>query len=90
MKDFHHGCKYSTGEDLTLLGARDAIATASLREWTMCAASLATCGSGINTQLWRCEFYVACDKSAIYRLHMLNQVTTENTKTDHIIHYALK
>ena len=42
MKDFHHGCKYSTGEDLTLLGARDAIATASLRECTMCAASLAT------------------------------------------------
>ena len=41
MKDFHHGCKYSTGEDLTLLGARDAIATASLRECTMCAASLA-------------------------------------------------
>ena len=25
MKDFHHGCKYSTGEDLTLLGARDAM-----------------------------------------------------------------
>ena len=39
-----------------------------------------TCGSGITTQLWRCEFYVACDKSAIYRLHMLNQVTTENRK----------
>ena len=34
-----------------------------------------TCGSGITTQLWRCEFYVACDKSAIYRLHMLTQVT---------------
>ena len=42
MKNFLHGCKYSTGEDLTLLGARDAIATASLRECTMCAASLAT------------------------------------------------
>ena len=41
MKNFPHSCKYSTGEDLTLLGARDAIATASLRECTMCAASLA-------------------------------------------------
>ena len=34
--------KYSTGEDLTLLRARDAIATASLRKRTMCAASQAT------------------------------------------------
>ena len=36
MKNFHHGCKYSTGEDLTLLGARDAIAIASLSEIYIC------------------------------------------------------
>ena len=42
LKNLLHGCKYSTGKDLTLLGARYAIAIASLRKCTMCAASSAT------------------------------------------------
>ena len=36
MKNFPHGCKYSTGEDLILLGARDTIAIANLRKAKSC------------------------------------------------------
>ena len=36
MKNFPYGCKYSTGEDLISLGARDTIAIANLRKAKSC------------------------------------------------------
>ena len=36
MKNFSLDCKYSTGEDLILLGARDTIAIANLRKAKSC------------------------------------------------------